>query len=57
MKSKGYKYYYDDEKIREYMKVPVWEKFRWLDEIQRFNELVMPEKTKKIREKLRRGVI
>lgn len=54
---KGYKYYFDEEKIREYMKVPVLEKFRWLDEAQQFCEMFMTQKAKEIREKLRKGEI
>lgn len=54
---KGFKYYLEDDKIREYMKLSVEQKFKWLDEINRFNELVMDEKTKRIREKLRKGEV
>jgi hypothetical protein len=55
--AKGFKYYFEDEKIREYIKVPIEKKFQWLEEINRFNELVMDEKTKRIREKLRRAEV
>jgi len=55
--AKGFKYYLEDDKIREYMKLPIEQKFKWLDEINRFNELVMDEKTKIIREKFRKGEI
>ncbi len=44
--NKGFKYYIEDEKIREYMKVPIERKFQWLEEMLQFNELVMDEKTK-----------
>ena len=54
---KGFKYYIEDEKIKEYMKVPIEQKFKWLEEINRFNEMVMDEKTKKIREMFRKGEI
>ena len=54
---KGFKYYFDEKKIREYMKLPVEDKLRWLHEIQQFNELVMDEKAKKIREKLRKAEV
>lgn len=55
--SNGFKYYLEDDKIREYMKLSIEQKFKWLDEINRFNELVMDDKTKKIREKLRKGEV
>ncbi|MFH1050507.1 MAG: hypothetical protein V1779_06200 [bacterium] len=55
--SKGFKYYIEDEKIREYMKLSTEEKLKWLDEIQRFSELAMTEKEKEIREKFRKGEI
>lgn len=54
---KGYSYFFEDKKIREYMKVPVLEKLKWLDDAQRFSEMFMTEKAKKIREKLRKGEI
>lgn len=55
--AKGFKYYLEDEKIREYMKLSIEQKFKWLDEINRFNELVMDEKTKRLREKFRKAEI
>ncbi len=55
--TKGYKYYFDEDKIREYMKVPASEKLKWLEEVRQFNEMFMTEKAKKIRELLRKGEI
>ena len=54
---KGFKYYYDEKKIREYMKLPTEQKLKWLEEIRQFNELVMDDKTKQIREKLRKAEV
>lgn len=53
--TKGYKYYFDEEKIREYMKVPAAEKLKWLESVLLFNEMFMTDKAKKIRELLRKG--
>jgi hypothetical protein len=55
--AKGFKYYIEDEKIREYMKLSTEDKLKWLDEIQKFNELAITEEAKKIREKFRKAEI
>lgn len=55
--AKGLKYYIEDEKIREYMKLSTEDKLKWLDEIQQFSELAMTEKDKEIREKFRKAEI
>ncbi len=55
--SKGFSYTIDDEKILEYMKLSVEDKLKWLEEINKFNELFLGKKEKQIREKLRRGEI
>ncbi|MFH1049984.1 MAG: hypothetical protein V1779_03525 [bacterium] len=55
--TKGLKYYIEDDKIREYMKLSTEEKLKWLDEIQKFSELAMTEKDKEIREKFRKREI
>ena len=47
----------EDEKILEYMKLTVQDKLKWLEEINKFNELFLGKKEKKIREKLRQGEI
>jgi hypothetical protein len=54
---KGVKYTVSDEKLKEYMKLPIEQKFKWLEELRQFNEMVMDEKTKQIREMFRRGEI
>lgn len=54
---KGFKYYIEDDKIREYMKLTTVQKLKWLEEIRQFNELAMSEKAKKIREKFRKAEI
>ena len=55
--NKGFSYTLEDEKILEYMKLSVADKLKWLEEINKFNELYLGEKEKTIREKLRRGEI
>ncbi len=51
--NKGFSYTLEDDKILEYMKLPVRDKLKWLEEINKFNELYLGKKEKKIREKLR----
>jgi len=55
--NKGFSYTLEDEKILEYMKLSVADKLKWLEEINKFNELYLGKKEKTIREKLRRGEI
>jgi hypothetical protein len=55
--NKGFSYTIDDGKILEYMKLSVKDKLKWLEEINKFNQLFLGRKEKKIREKLRRGEI
>jgi hypothetical protein len=55
--NKGFSCTVEDEKILEYMKLSVVDKLTWLEEINKFNELYLGEKEKKIRDKLRRGEI
>ena len=54
---KGFSYALEDEKILEYMKLTVQDKLKWLEEINKFNELFLGKKEKKIREQLRRGEV
>jgi hypothetical protein len=55
--NKGFSYAFEDEKILAYMKLTVQDKLKWLEEINKFNELFLGKKEKKIREKLRQGEI
>lgn len=54
---KGFSYTLEDDKIKEYMKLTTEEKLQWLEEILVFNEMVLSQKQKEIREKFRRGDI
>lgn len=49
----GYSYTIEDDKIREYMSLSTEDRLRWLQEINEFTNLVLTEKDRKIREKLR----
>jgi len=51
----GFKYIYSQEKYDTYSKVPVHQKLRWLEEINRFLFSFMPPKSKEIYEKLKLG--
>lgn len=50
-------YYKTKEEIEAYRKKPVKDKLRWLQEQMEFFHKAMPDKAKKIRERLRRGEI
>ncbi len=56
-KRKGYYYYFEDEKILEYMKLTTAEKLQWLEDILEFTEMFLTEEDKIFREKLRRAEI
>jgi hypothetical protein len=47
----------DRKKKHKGIQLPVADKLKWLEEINRFNELYLGKKEKKIREKFRRGEI
>jgi len=51
--TKGFYYTLEDEKIKTYMKLTTEEKLKWLDEINAFTEMVLNEKEKEFRNKLR----
>jgi len=51
--AKGFYYTLEDEKIKEYMKLTTEEKLKWLEEINIFTEMVLNEKEKQFRNKLR----
>lgn len=48
-------YYKSKEEIQAYMKKPVKQKLQWLEAQMEFFHKAMPEKAKRIREKLKRG--
>jgi hypothetical protein len=50
---KGFQYSIEDEKIIEYLKLSTEDKLRWLEEINAFTQLVMDEKAKEFRARLR----
>lgn len=54
---KGYSYNIDEEKIREYMKLPDEEKLKWLEEALVFTEMFSDEESKRVREAFRKGEI
>jgi len=56
-KGKGFSYSLEDEKIRAYMKLTAEEKLQWLEEINRFTFLVLNDRQKEFREKLRKAQI
>ncbi|MHA1298487.1 MAG: hypothetical protein ACTSO9_03490 [Candidatus Helarchaeota archaeon] len=55
--SKGFYYTFEDSKIKEYMKLSTEEKLKWLEEINKFTQMVLTEKEKEFRNKLRAGEI
>ena len=55
--TKGFYYTLEDEKIKEYMKLSTEEKLKWLEEINTFTEMVLNEKEKQFRNKLRKAEI
>lgn len=50
---KGFIYTFEDEKIIEYMKLYTEDKLTWLEEINEFANLVLSDREKELREKLR----
>jgi len=55
--NKGFNYTLENDKIRKYMKLSTEDKLKWLEEINTFTRLLLTEKEKKLREKLRAGEI
>ncbi len=51
---KGYSYTIEDEKIIEYIKLSTEDKLNWLEEINEFTNMVLNDKEKEMREKLRK---
>ena len=54
---KGFQYTLEDEKIIEYLKLSTEDKLQWLEEINEFNRIVLDEREKEIRRKLRAAEI
>ncbi len=54
---KGYHYDIEFEKILNYMKLSTEEKLKWLEDINQLTFLVLTEKEKEFREKLRKAQI
>lgn len=50
---KGFFYTFEDEKILEYMKLSTEDKLKWLEEINEFTKIVLSDREKELREKLR----
>lgn len=48
-------YYRTEEQIRAYQEIPVREKLRWLQMQMEFYHKAMPDRAKRIREKINRG--
>jgi hypothetical protein len=54
---KGVFYTVEDEKIIEYMKLSTEDKLRWLEDINEFTNMVLNDKEKVLRAKIRGGEI
>lgn len=54
MNNPGFSYTLEDDKIKEYMKLTTEEKLLWLQEIVEFTDMVLSDKEKEFRRKLRR---
>ena len=54
---KGFSYVYTQEKFDAYKTIPAWQKLEWLEKMNRFFIKFMPETSKKLCEKLRKGEI
>jgi len=50
---KGFSYTLEDEKIIEYMKLSTEDKLRWLEDINEFTAMVLNDREKALRAKLR----
>lgn len=54
---KGFSYVLEEEKIIEYLKLSTEDKLHWLEEINEFNRIILDDRKKEIRKKLRAGEI
>jgi hypothetical protein len=55
MKSEPLLYFRTNDQIKEYQNLPARQKLKWLEAQMKFFHKAMPEKAKKIREKLKKG--
>ena len=55
--NKGFEYTLEEEKIIGYLKLSTEEKLRWLEEINEFNRMILDEREKEIRRRLRAAEI
>ncbi len=55
--NKGVPYTLEDDKIIEYMRLSTEDKLKWLEEINEFTNMVLSDREKEFREKLRAGEI
>jgi len=54
---KGFFYTLEEEKVIEYMKLSTEDKLKWLEEINNFTNMVLNDKEKELRAKLRECII
>lgn len=54
---KGYRYVVSREEIRKFRILTPKEKLEWLEEVNDFVDKFLPEKSRRLREKLRRGLL
>jgi hypothetical protein len=53
----GYSYSVTEAQIVEWMRVPVEEKLRWIEDVNRLSHELQSDETKRIRELIRSGSI
>ena len=53
----GYNYYYTVEQIREFQKLSIEQRLKWIEEMNKFLYKFRPVQSKEICEKFRRGEI
>ncbi len=54
---RGYRYVVSREQIRKYMRLTPKQKLEWLEEANDFINKFLPEESRRIQEKFRRGLI
>ncbi len=55
--NKGFSYTLEEEKIVAYLKLSTEDKLQWLEEINEFNRIILDDREKEIRARLRAGEI
>ncbi len=50
---KSLKNYYDDETLKRFMNISAKATLNWLEEANKFFDKILPEKTKKLQQKLK----